>query len=35
MGGDLEKFFQVKAQLPPQDKEKLIDFLRRNVDVFA
>ena len=35
MGDDLEKFFQVRAQLLPQEKEDLIDFLRRNVDVFA
>ena len=33
--GDLEKFFQVGAQLPPRDKEELIMFLRRNIDVFA
>ena len=32
---DPEKFFQVGAQLPPQEKEKLIVFLRENVDVFA
>ena len=32
---DLEKFFQVEAQLPSQEKEELIEFLRRNVDVFA
>ena len=35
MGDDPEKFFQVGAQLPPQEKEELIKFLRRNVDVFA
>ena len=34
VGDDPEKFFQVGAQLPPQDKEELIKFLRRNVDVF-
>ena len=33
--GDPEKFFQVEAQLPPQEKEKLLAFLRRNIDVFA
>ena len=33
--GDLEKFFQVKTQLPPQEKEELLAFLRRNIDVFA
>ena len=32
---DSEKFFQIGAQLPPQEKEELIEFLRRNVDVFA
>ena len=35
VGDDLEKFFQVKAQLPPQEKEELTEFLRRNVNVFA
>ncbi|XP_030949602.1 uncharacterized protein LOC115973478 [Quercus lobata] len=35
IGGDLEKFFQVRAQLPPQEKEELLEFLRRNIDVFA
>ena len=33
--GDLEKFFQVEAQLPPREKEELIMFLKRNIDVFA
>ena len=32
---DPEKFFQIGAQLPPQEKEELIVFPRRNVDVFA
>ena len=31
----LEKFFQVRAQLPLQEKEELIVFLKRNIDVFA
>ena len=35
VGDDLEKFFQVGAQLPPQEKEELVEFLRRNVDVFS
>ena len=35
IGGDPEKFFQVGAQLPPQEKEELIEFLKRNIDVFA
>ena len=29
-----EKFFQVGAQLPPQEKEVLVKFLKRNIDVF-
>ena len=32
---DPEKFFQIGAQLPPQEKEELLAFLRRNIDVFA
>ena len=32
---DSEKFFQVGAQLSPQEKEELVEFLKRNVDVFA
>ena len=35
VGNDPEKFFQVETQLPPQEKEELVEFLRRNVDVFA
>ena len=35
IGDDLEKFFQVGAQLPRQEKEELIEFLIRNIDVFA
>ena len=31
----MEKFFQVSSQLPPQEREELIGFHRRNVDVFA
>ena len=30
-----KKFFQVGAQLPPQEKEELVEFLKRNIDVFA
>ena len=30
-----EKFFQVGVQLPPHEKQALIEFLRKNVDVFA
>ena len=33
--GDAEKFFQVGAKLPPQEKEELVEFLKRNIDVFA
>ena len=35
VGIDPEKFFQIDLELPPQEKEELIDFLRENVDVFA
>ena len=30
-----DKFFQVGVQLPPQEKQELIEFLWKNVDVFA
>ena len=32
---DPERFFQVGAQIPLQEKEQLVDLLRKNVDVFA
>ena len=32
---DLEIFFQVRAKLPSQEKEQLLEFLRENVDMFA
>ena len=35
IGDDNEKFFQVGAQLPPEEKEELIVFFRENIDVFA
>lgn len=35
IGDDLEKFFQIGAQLPPLENEELVEFLRKNVDVFA
>ena len=35
IGDTSEKFFQVGAQLPPQEKEELVEFLKRNIDVFA
>ena len=28
-------FFQVSLELPPQEKEELIDFLKENVNMFA
>ena len=33
--GDSEKFFQVGAQLPPQEKEELVEFLKRNINMYA
>jgi len=35
VGDDPKKFFQVGPQLLPQEKEELVEFLKRNVDVFA
>ena len=35
VGDDPEKFFQVGAKLPLQEKEQLVEFLRENIDVFA
>ena len=35
VGDDLEKFFQVGSQLPPQKRQKLVEFLRKNMDIFA
>ena len=35
IGDDPGRFFQIIAQLPLQEKEQLVDLLRRNVDVFA
>ena len=35
VGSDAEKFFQVGARLPPQEKEELVEFLKGNIDVFA
>ena len=32
---DSEKFFQDEIQLPPQEKQELIEFLQKNVNVFA
>ena len=35
IGDDLEKFFHIRSQLPQQEKEELIQFLKQNIDVFA
>ena len=35
IGSDEEKFFQVRVQLPLREKEKLVGFLGKNIDVFA
>ena len=35
IGNNEEKFFQVGVQLPPRERQELIDFLRKNIDVFA
>ena len=32
---DPEKFFLIRAQLSPQEKEELVEFLRKNIDVFV
>ena len=34
VGDDPKKFFQIGSQLPHQEKEEFIEFLRRNIDVF-
>ena len=35
IGDDPERFFQVGARVPLQEKEELVELLRRNIDVFA
>lgn len=35
VNSDSDKSFQVGAQLPPREKEELIVFLMRNINVFA
>ena len=35
IGDDSEKFFQIGSQLPQQEREELIEFLKQNIDVFA
>jgi len=32
---DVEKFFQVRVQLPLQEKEERLPFLRENMDIFS
>ena len=35
IGDDPEKFFQIGSQLPQQEREKLIEFLKQNIDIFS
>ena len=35
IGDDPEKFFQIGFQLPQSEKEELVEFLKRNIDVIA
>ena len=35
IGDDPEKFFQVRSQLPQQEREELVEFLKRNINIFA
>ena len=35
IGDNKEKFFQVKVQLPSRERQELIDFLKKYIDVFA
>ena len=35
IGDDPEKFFQIRSQLPQQEREELIEFLKQNIDVFT
>ena len=35
IGDDLEKFFQFGLQLPRQEGDELVEFLKRNIGVFA
>ena len=32
---DPEKFFQIGCQLPQQEREELVEFLKQNINVFA
>ena len=35
INNDDDKYFQVGVHLPPWEKEELVVFLRKNIDVFA
>ena len=35
IGDNPKKFFQIGSQLPHQEREELIEFFKRNIDVFA
>ena len=35
IGDDPEKFFQIGSQLPQQEREELVEFLKQNIDVFT
>ena len=35
IGDNPEKLFQIRSQLPHHEREDLIEFLRKNIDVFA
>ena len=35
IGDDPESFFQIGTQIPLLEKERLVDLLKRNVDLFA
>ena len=35
IGDDPKKFFQIGSQLPQQESEEMIEFLKQNIDVFA
>ena len=35
IGNDEEKFFQGGARLPHWERQQLLDFLRKNIDVFV
>ena len=35
VGSDAGKFFQIGVKLPPKEKEELVEFLKRNINVFA